>query len=105
MTFINKLEFPLILRSLVFKYLKIVIVLEMSMCFLIQKHVFVYFFNNQKLLILFNQIDVIVSKSFVKHIYIYIYIYNIYVYIYTYVCIYIYIYIYSFIDHSFEERR
>ena len=56
-----------------------IIVLEISMCFLIQKHLFVYFLNNQKLLIQFNQIDVIVGKSLVKHIY-------------------------FFIDHSFQER-
>ena len=39
------------------------------MCFLIQKHVYVHFLNNQKLLIYFNQIDVIVGKSLVKHTY------------------------------------
>ena len=39
------------------------------MCFLIQKQVFVDFLNNQKLLIWFNQIDVIVGKSLVNHIY------------------------------------
>ena len=44
-----------------------IIVLEISMCSLIQKHVFIYFRNNQKLLIQFNQIDVIVGKSLVKH--------------------------------------
>ena len=31
------------------------------------KHVFIYFLNNQKLLLLFNQFDVIVGKSLVKH--------------------------------------
>ena len=36
------------------------------MCYLIQKHVFIHFLNNQKLLILFNKIDVIVGKSLVK---------------------------------------
>ena len=45
------------------------------MCFLVQKHVFVHFLNNQKLFIYFNQIDVIVGKSLVKHIYI-LYIYT-----------------------------
>ena len=45
------------------------VVLEKSMCFLIQKHVFIHFLNNQKLLIEFNQIDVIVGKSLVKPIY------------------------------------
>ena len=39
------------------------------MCFLIQKHVFIQFVNNQKLLIQFNQIDVIVGKSLVKDVY------------------------------------
>ena len=38
------------------------------MCFLIQKHDFIQFLNNQKLLIQFNKIDVIVGKSLVKHI-------------------------------------
>ena len=35
------------------------------MCF-IQKHVFMHFFTNQKLLILFNKTDVIGGKSLVK---------------------------------------
>ena len=39
------------------------------MCFIIQKHAFVHFLNDQNLLIEFNQIDIIVSKSLVKHIY------------------------------------
>ena len=55
------------------------------MCYLIQKHVFIYSFNNQKLLILFNKIDVIGGKSLVKP--------------------WLNIYIPCFIDHSFEERR
>ena len=38
------------------------------MGFLIQKHHFIQFLNNQKLLIQFNKIDVIVGKSLVKHI-------------------------------------
>ena len=38
------------------------------MFFLIQKHVFIQFLNNQKLLIKFNQTDVIVGKILVKHI-------------------------------------
>ena len=33
------------------------------MCFLIQKHVFIQFLNNQKLLIQFNQIDVDVIEE------------------------------------------
>ena len=33
-----------------------------------QKYDFIQFLNNQKLLIWFNQIDVIVGKSLVKHI-------------------------------------
>ena len=33
------------------------------MCYLIQKHVFIYLLNNQKLLTQFNQIDVIEGKS------------------------------------------
>ena len=33
------------------------------MCFLIQKHVFIQFLNNQKLLIQFNQIDVDVTEE------------------------------------------
>ena len=37
------------------------------MCYLIQKHVFIYLLNNQKLLIWFNQFDVIVGKSLVNH--------------------------------------
>ena len=52
------------------------------MCFLIQKHVYVHFLNNQKLLIYFNQTDVTVVKNLVKHIYIFL----------------------SFIDRSLEER-
>ena len=36
------------------------------MCYLIQKHVYIHFFNNQKLLILFNRIDVNGGKSLVK---------------------------------------
>ena len=36
------------------------------MCYLIQRHVFTHFSNNQKLLILFNKIDVIGGKSLVK---------------------------------------
>ena len=55
------------------------------MCFLIQKNVFIHFFNNQKLLILINKIDVIGGKSLVKPWL------NI-------ICL-------SFIDHSFKERR
>ena len=47
---------------------KLIIVLEISIYFLIQKHVFIQFLNNQKLLIQFNQTDVIVGKSLVKHI-------------------------------------
>ena len=43
------------------------LLLEIYMCFLIEKHVFVHFLNNQKLSIQFNQIDVIVGKSLVKH--------------------------------------
>ena len=39
------------------------------MCFLIQKHVFIHFLNNQNLLIQLNQIDVVLSKSLAKHIY------------------------------------
>ena len=38
------------------------------MCFLIQKQVYIHFLNNQKLLIYFiyfNQIDVLVSKTYI----------------------------------------
>ena len=38
------------------------------MCFLIQKYDFIQFLNNQRLLIWFNQSDVIVGKSLVKDI-------------------------------------
>ena len=55
------------------------------MCYLIQKNVFIHFFNNQKLLILINKIDVIGGKSLVKP--------------------WLNIIFLSFIDHSFEERR
>ena len=56
------------------------------MCYLIQKHVFIHFFNNQKLLILCNKIDVIGGTSLVKP----------WLNIYTFL---------SFRDHSFEEHR
>ena len=55
------------------------------MCYLIQKNVFIHFFNNQKLLILINKIDVIAGKSLVKP--------------------WLNIIFLSFIDHSFKERR
>ena len=55
------------------------------MCYLIQKNVFIHFFNNQKLLILINKIDVIGGKSLVKP--------------------WLNIIFLSFIDHSFKERR
>ena len=55
------------------------------MCYLIQKNVFIHFFNNQKLLILINKIDVIGGKSLVKPRLNIIFL--------------------SFIDHSFKERR
>ena len=35
-------------------------------CHLIQKYVFIHFFNNQKLLTMFNKIDVIGGKSLAK---------------------------------------
>ena len=62
------LKFPLILRYFSKSIKKLIIVPETSMCFLIQKHAFIQFLHNQKLLILFNQIDVIGGKSLVKHI-------------------------------------
>ena len=65
MTFINNLIFDLF----ILKYQKMIIILEISMCSLLQKHIFIHFLNIQKLLIYFNQIDVIVGKSLVMHIY------------------------------------
>ena len=62
-----------------------IIVLEICKFYVIQKHVFIHFFNNQKLLILFNKIDVIGGKSLVKP--------------------WLNIIFLSFIDHSFKERR
>ena len=63
-----------------------IIVLEISKCFLLQKHDFIHFLNNQKLLTYFNQTDVTVVKNLVKFIYL-----NLYIFL-------------SFIDRSLEER-
>ena len=48
--------------------INLIMILKNQTCFLIQKYDFIQFLNNQKLLIWFNQIDVIVGKSVVKHI-------------------------------------
>ena len=63
-----------------------IIILEISKCYPIQKHVFIHFFNNPELLIMFNKIDGIGGKNLVKPWL------NIHIFL-------------NFIDHSFEERR
>ena len=53
-----------IVISLERRHLALTLLASISMCFLIQKHVFIQFLNNQELIIYFNQIDVILGKPY-----------------------------------------